>query len=328
MRPFGPLPLTSASGTPSSRASFRIVGEACGKAPCGAVGSCAGSAAVGIVRSECPGAAAGAGAAAAPAAAAARRRRGSARRAAGALQRRDRGALGHLVADLDLERLYHAGMRRGDLHRRLVALDRDQALLGGDAVAGLDQHLDDRDLVEVADVGDDDLDRAHPHPGPLPPGRGEGGAEGAGAWPPLPRQRERAGVRVQARRGLPPALALQHQHRRSFADLVAELDAHLLHHAGGARRNLHRRLVALDRHQRLLGLDPVARLDQHLDDLDVLEIADVRHLHFHGGHRAVLQASSGLILSASIPYLAIASATFVAGTLPSSASAFSAATTT
>ena len=31
IRPFGPLPLTSSSGTPSSRASLRIAGDACGK---------------------------------------------------------------------------------------------------------------------------------------------------------------------------------------------------------------------------------------------------------------------------------------------------------
>ena len=29
-----------------------------------------------------------------------------------------------------------------------------------DAVAGLDQHLDDRDVLEIADVGDLDLDDA------------------------------------------------------------------------------------------------------------------------------------------------------------------------
>src|SRR5207245_987617 len=49
IRPLGPLPFTSSSGTPSSRASLRIDGEACGNAPVGAVGSCAGSAAVGDV---------------------------------------------------------------------------------------------------------------------------------------------------------------------------------------------------------------------------------------------------------------------------------------
>src|SRR5436190_4924315 len=56
MRPFGPLPWTSSSGTPSSRASFRIAGDACGSVPVGAAGSCAGSAAVGTCRSVAGGA--------------------------------------------------------------------------------------------------------------------------------------------------------------------------------------------------------------------------------------------------------------------------------
>ncbi len=75
MRPCGPLPLTSSSGTPSSRAVRRIVGEACGRFSGGAVGSCGGSAAVGTVRSDAAGAAAdavaGAGAGAGAGAAAA-----------------------------------------------------------------------------------------------------------------------------------------------------------------------------------------------------------------------------------------------------------------
>ena len=44
MRPLGPVPLTSASGTPSSRAYLRTDGEAWGRLPCGAtVGSWAGA---------------------------------------------------------------------------------------------------------------------------------------------------------------------------------------------------------------------------------------------------------------------------------------------
>src|SRR4051794_12071459 len=62
MRPLGPVPLTSSSGTPSSRANLRTDGDACGRLPLGAVGSCGGSAAVGAWRS-----ATGAGAGAASA---------------------------------------------------------------------------------------------------------------------------------------------------------------------------------------------------------------------------------------------------------------------
>ena len=47
----------------------------------------------------------------------------------------------------------------GHVHRRLVGLERDQRVLGGHGVADRDQDLDDRDVVEVPDVGDLDLDR-------------------------------------------------------------------------------------------------------------------------------------------------------------------------
>jgi hypothetical protein len=56
MRPFGPVPFTSSSGTPSSRANLRTEGEACGRLPAVAPGSCGGSAAVGGVRSPLAGA--------------------------------------------------------------------------------------------------------------------------------------------------------------------------------------------------------------------------------------------------------------------------------
>ena len=47
-----------------------------------------------------------------------------------------------------------AGLRRGDVHARLVGLEHDQRVLGGDGVAGRDQHLDDGDVGEVPDVRD------------------------------------------------------------------------------------------------------------------------------------------------------------------------------
>ena len=50
MRPLGPLPFTSASGTPSSRAKRRTDGDACGRLVGAEVGSCGGNAAVGEVR--------------------------------------------------------------------------------------------------------------------------------------------------------------------------------------------------------------------------------------------------------------------------------------
>src|SRR5690606_9283498 len=71
MRPLRPEPLTSSSGTPSSRANLRTDGEAWGSAPLGAlVGSC-GAAAAGVAAGALAVAAAGAGAGAAWGAAAA-----------------------------------------------------------------------------------------------------------------------------------------------------------------------------------------------------------------------------------------------------------------
>jgi hypothetical protein len=76
-------------------------------------------------------------------------------------EHQDRRALVDLVAHGHLERLDDAGMRRRDLHRRLVALDRDQRLLGLDGVARLDEQLDHRHVLEIADVGNLDFDRGH-----------------------------------------------------------------------------------------------------------------------------------------------------------------------
>jgi hypothetical protein len=57
------------------------------------------------------------------------------------------------------------------------------------------------------------------------------------------------------------------QNSQQIADVhgVAELDLQLAHHAGGRRRDFHRRLVGLHRDQALLQLDGVAGLDEHLD---------------------------------------------------------------
>jgi len=52
----------------------------------------------------------------------------------------------------------------------------------------------------------------------------------------------------------------------------------------GPGRNLHRRLVALHRHQRLIDLHRVAGLDQQLDHCHVLEVPDVGNLDFDQGH--------------------------------------------
>jgi len=212
-------------------------------------------------------------------------------------------------------------MRRRDLHRGLVALDRDQALLGLDGVTRLDQQLDHRDRVEITDVGHEDLDRAGRSRSGCRHRRGRRSSRGRC------RHRSRCG-RCRSRRG--GTGHLERQHHGAFVDLVAQGDLEVLDHAGVRAGDLHRGLVALDGEQALLGLDGVTRLDQQFDDRDVLEIPDVGDLHFNQCHVVVsgtAQAYSGLILSALMPYLAIASATTVVGTAPSSASARRAATT-
>ena len=75
-------------------------------------------------------------------------------------------------------------------------------------------------------------------------------------------------------------------------------------------------------------LNAVARLDQHLDDIDLLEVADVGDLDFReAGMRFVLLARcytvTGFGFSGSMPYFLIASATWPRSNRPASASAFS-----
>ena len=100
--------------------------------------------------------------------------------------------------------------------------------------------------------------------------------------------------------------------------------------AGG---NFHRGLVGLHGDQALLSPHVIAGFDHELDHGHFGEVADVGYFDFDDRHVSLLvfwglaQAYSGLILSAWMPYLAIASATLATGTVPSSLSAFSAATT-
>jgi hypothetical protein len=73
----------------------------------------------------------------------------------------DQRAFGNLVAYLDLQFLDDTGMARRDFHAGLVGLDRDQRLINLDAVANLDQQLDDFHFLEVADIRDFDFHNTH-----------------------------------------------------------------------------------------------------------------------------------------------------------------------
>ena len=94
-------------------------------------------------------------------------RRGCGRRgllpvtARGGVEDEDDLALADPVAHLHLEILDRAGRGRRHVHRRLVGLDLDQRILGFDRVPGLDENLDDRHVLEIADCGDLDFERAH-----------------------------------------------------------------------------------------------------------------------------------------------------------------------
>ena len=90
-----------------------------------------------------------------------RRRRSGGGRAGLRLERQQRRAHRHLVADLGDDRRDDAGARRRHLERRLVGFERQQRLLGRHRVARLDQNLDDRHVLEVADIGHFDFDFGH-----------------------------------------------------------------------------------------------------------------------------------------------------------------------
>ena len=88
------------------------------------------------------------------------RRRGRGRRAF-SLQRQNHRTLVDGVTDLQLQLLHHPGVRRRDFHRRLVTLDRDEALLWLDGIARLDEQFDDSHVLEVTDVWHLNVDEWH-----------------------------------------------------------------------------------------------------------------------------------------------------------------------
>ena len=82
-------------------------------------------------------------------------------RGGGRFNRHDDRAFIDLVAQFDFDLLHHAAVRRRDLHRGLVAFDRDETLLGLHGVARLDEQLDDGHVLEIADVRNLDVDERH-----------------------------------------------------------------------------------------------------------------------------------------------------------------------
>src|SRR5215211_688000 len=65
------------------------------------------------------------------------------------------------VSDADAQVRHGPGDRRGYVHGGFVRLQRDQWVVDGNGVTGIDVDLDHRHVAEVADVGDLNLDSTH-----------------------------------------------------------------------------------------------------------------------------------------------------------------------
>ena len=75
----------------------------------------------------------------------------------GRLERRDHAARRDAIAGLHFDVADLARGRRRNVHRGLVGLERDQALLRRHRVARLDEHFDDLDVGKVTKIGYDDF---------------------------------------------------------------------------------------------------------------------------------------------------------------------------
>ena len=69
-----------------------------------------------------------------------------------------------------------------------------------------------------------------------------------------------------------------------MADAIADLDENLGDFASAGGGYLHRRLVTLERDQRIVDFDGITRLHVHLDDRDILEVTNVGHCYIDLGH--------------------------------------------
>jgi len=70
----------------------------------------------------------------------------------------------------------------------------------------------------------------------------------------------------------------------ALRDFIAGFDTDFLDDAGGIARHFHGCLIGLERQQRLFFFDRIARFDIDFDDIDVLEVADIRHFYFDETH--------------------------------------------
>ena len=131
-------------------------------------------------------------------------------------------------------------------------------------------YLDDRHVLEIADIGHAHVDRlVHAR-------RAIVGRRGT--------RRRRVRAFLDFLRGANAgrrSVGVDGEQQGSFGHLVAHLDFDLLHHAVDWRRHFHRRLVRFERDERGFHLDRLARLHQDLDDRHIAELADIRDFHFN-----------------------------------------------
>jgi len=105
-------------------------------------------------------------------------------------------------------------------------------------------------------------------------------------------RRGRGGGRLCVRLGSGIIGGLEREDRRALRYPVADLELQLLDDASGGRRDFERCLVGLQRNEGVFLLDGVPRLDEHLDDRHVLEVADVGNLYLDDvAHGKPIQAT-------------------------------------
>ena len=115
------------------------------------------------------------------------------------------------------------------------------------------------------------------------------------ALAPLPRPRLARGAGACAARGAsaetPASLGASVRIKSPALTFAPALhrDGHDL--AGARRRHVHRRLVRLERDQRIFGRERVAGLHVHVDHVDVVEVADVGNANFDVAHSRDLTVS-------------------------------------
>ena len=177
-------------------------------------------------------------------------------------------AFADLGAELDQHFLDRAGNGGRDVHGRLVGFERGDRVVYLDAVADLDEQVDDRHVGEVADVRHLDVDHAT---------TGSGSDRGGSRY--CSHGGRRGGLRCRCSGNGTTGFDLD-QHD-TFADLGTELDQDFLDHPFDGRRHVHRRLVGFERGDGVVDLDAVADLDEQVDDRNVGEVADIGDFDFN-----------------------------------------------